>query len=42
MRPSVYKKFLEWVEEEKSKDDGLPPDETILKIIEKYYDWNAY
>lgn len=42
MRPSVYKKFLEWVEEEKSKDDGLPPDETILKIIDKYYDWNAY
>jgi len=25
----------------KSKDDGLVPDETILKIIDKYYDWDA-
>lgn len=41
MRPIIYKKFLKWVEEEKSKDDGLVPDETILKIIDKYYDWDA-
>ena len=41
VRPIIYKKFLKWVEEEKSKDDGLVPDETILKIIDKYYDWDA-
>ena len=41
MRPKEYLKFLEWVEEEKSKDHGLVPDETLLKIIDKYYDWNV-
>ena len=42
MRPSIYKKFLKWVEEEKRKDNGLVPDESLLKILDKYYDWDAY
>ncbi len=41
MRPEIYKKFLEWVEEQ-DKEDGLTPDETILELIDKHYDWNAY
>lgn len=40
MRPSMYKKFLKWAEEENGKEDGLHLDETILKIIDKYYDWS--
>ena len=30
------------VEEEKRKDNGLVPDESLLKILDKYYDWDAY
>lgn len=42
MRPKTYRKFLDWVEEQKNKEDGLVPDEAILEFIGRYYDWNAY
>lgn len=42
MRPEIYRKFLEWVKEQHDKDDGLIPNEAVLKLIDKYYNWNAH